>query len=373
MVIANPPYGRYTGITTLLKNKLKKHCIYGPTGDLAEFFIRNTLNNLLSECGFLTFIVPKGLSYVTSWREMRKKLLAEHNLYVLIDAGKSFDAVLYEMLIFMLQRGNKLNPKKNLTTGYLSQNTIIEMQTPRDFLTEGTFYFGFPKSYYNILKKVKLSCKPISEYVDFWYGKGGMTPHVNREERGIPVLTGKEIQRYHTVPRKDGRWYLENHFLNNNDLHRSKRQKVVIQDIVAHITRPYPHIKITAALDYDSCLCLNTVMCFSTTSKISNSFLVGLLNSTFISFYYYYFVFNQAIRTMHFMPGYADVMPIPQINIEQHDKLDFLVKKVMKEKNINSNTDVLILEREIDQLVYKLYDLTPEEIKIVEGELIDNS
>jgi hypothetical protein len=25
-------------------------------------------------------------------------------------------------------------------------------------------------------------------------------------------------------------------------------------------------------------------------------------------------------------------------------------------------------EREIDQLVYKLYDLTPEEIKIVEGE-----
>ena len=367
VVIANPPYGRYTGITTLLKNKLKKHCIYGPTGDLAEFFIRNTLNNLLSECGFLTFIVPKGLSYVTSWREMRKKLLAEHNLYVLIDAGKSFDAVLYEMLIFMLQRGNKLNPKKNLTTGYLSQNTIIEMQTPRDFLTEGTFYFGFPKSYYNILKKVKLSCKPISEYVDFWYGKGGMTPHVNREERGIPVLTGKEIQRYHTVPRKDGRWYLENHFLNNNDLHRSKRQKVVIQDIVAHITRPYPHIKITAALDYDSCLCLNTVMCFSTTSKISNSFLVGLLNSTFISFYYYYFVFNQAIRTMHFMPGYADVMPIPQINIEQHDKLDFLVKKVMKEKNINSNTDVLILEREIDQLVYKLYDLTPEEIKIVEG------
>ena len=26
------------------------------------------------------------------------------------------------------------------------------------------------------------------------------------------------------------------------------------------------------------------------------------------------------------------------------------------------------MEREIDQLVYKLYDLTPEEIKIVEGE-----
>ena len=194
-----------------------------------------------------------------------------------------------------------------------------------------------------------------------------MTTHVNMEGRGIPVLTGKEIQRYHTVPRKDGTWYLEKHFLNNNDLYRAKCEKVVVQDIVAHITRPYPHIKITATSNYDNCLCLNTVMCFSAKNKISNRCLVGLLNSTFISFYYYYFVFNQAIRTMHFMPGYADIMPIPRINTEQHNKLDLLVKKVMKKKHINSNAEVLALEAKIDQLVYKLYGLTPEEIKIVDG------
>jgi hypothetical protein len=29
--------------------------------------------------------------------------------------------------------------------------------------------------------------------------------------------------------------------------------------------------------------------------------------------------------------------------------------------------DTSVLEREIDQLVYKLYDLTPEEIAIMEG------
>ncbi|MDP3259099.1 MAG: hypothetical protein Q8M34_00740 [Thermodesulfovibrionales bacterium] len=32
-----------------------------------------------------------------------------------------------------------------------------------------------------------------------------------------------------------------------------------------------------------------------------------------------------------------------------------------------SNADTSALERQIDEMVYKLYDLTPEEIAIVEG------
>ena len=37
-------------------------------------------------------------------------------------------------------------------------------------------------------------------------------------------------------------------------------------------------------------------------------------------------------------------------------------------KNPQKQAKVKSLEAEIDQLVYKLYDLTPEEIKIVEGD-----
>ncbi|MCD4676641.1 MAG: hypothetical protein K8S18_11710 [Desulfobacula sp.] len=37
-------------------------------------------------------------------------------------------------------------------------------------------------------------------------------------------------------------------------------------------------------------------------------------------------------------------------------------------QNLQKQAKVKALEAEIDQLVYKLYDLTPEEIKIVEGE-----
>jgi hypothetical protein len=42
------------------------------------------------------------------------------------------------------------------------------------------------------------------------------------------------------------------------------------------------------------------------------------------------------------------------------------VEKILALKKENPEADVSALETEIDQLVYKLYDLTEEEVKIVE-------
>ena len=42
------------------------------------------------------------------------------------------------------------------------------------------------------------------------------------------------------------------------------------------------------------------------------------------------------------------------------------VERILAAKRHDPKADTTALEREIDQLVYKLYDLTPEEIAIVE-------
>ena len=42
------------------------------------------------------------------------------------------------------------------------------------------------------------------------------------------------------------------------------------------------------------------------------------------------------------------------------------VERIVASKMKNSSADTSALEREIDQQVYALYGLTPEEIKIVE-------
>jgi hypothetical protein len=44
-----------------------------------------------------------------------------------------------------------------------------------------------------------------------------------------------------------------------------------------------------------------------------------------------------------------------------------LVDRILAAKQRESEADTSVLERKIDQLVYALYGLTPEEIQIVEG------
>ena len=47
--------------------------------------------------------------------------------------------------------------------------------------------------------------------------------------------------------------------------------------------------------------------------------------------------------------------------------IDILVDEIIQTKKQNPTADTTNLENQIDQLVYKLYDLTEEEIRIVEG------
>jgi hypothetical protein len=52
---------------------------------------------------------------------------------------------------------------------------------------------------------------------------------------------------------------------------------------------------------------------------------------------------------------------------EKQEPVERLVDRILAAKQRDAEADVSTLEREIDEVVYALYGLTPEEIKIVEG------
>jgi hypothetical protein len=52
---------------------------------------------------------------------------------------------------------------------------------------------------------------------------------------------------------------------------------------------------------------------------------------------------------------------------EKQKPVERLVARILAAKQRYAEANVSALEREIDELVYALYGLTPEEIKIVEG------
>jgi len=59
-------------------------------------------------------------------------------------------------------------------------------------------------------------------------------------------------------------------------------------------------------------------------------------------------------------------LPIPK-NKEKCDKLGAITSQIISAKKTNPKADTSVSEKKIDQLVYELYELTEEEIKIVEG------
>ena len=60
-------------------------------------------------------------------------------------------------------------------------------------------------------------------------------------------------------------------------------------------------------------------------------------------------------------------MTIPEVDNKTEDKIVSLVDKILKIKGRDVNSDTREFEGEIDRVVYGLYGLTGEEIKIIEN------
>jgi hypothetical protein len=69
---------------------------------------------------------------------------------------------------------------------------------------------------------------------------------------------------------------------------------------------------------------------------------------------------------------YIEQLPIRLINFldsterGEHNALVALVDRILKAKQANTAADTSAWEREIDERVYRLYGLTPDEIRLVE-------
>jgi hypothetical protein len=102
--------------------------------------------------------------------------------------------------------------------------------------------------------------------------------------------------------------------------------------------------------------------------SISLKYILGILNSRLMS---YYFVKNTAKSVRQMFPKLIleDLRKFP-IKIGSEITLYSIinsVEKILLAKKSDPTADTSVLEAEIDRLVYELYGLTEEEIRIVEG------
>jgi|GEM_PF-517632 len=101
-------------------------------------------------------------------------------------------------------------------------------------------------------------------------------------------------------------------------------------------------------------------------------YLLAILNSKYANF----FLNNHRRHRLenYFYPNDFRNLPIPQINLAEQKPFIKIVDQILSItkdedylQNLDKQAKVYALERQIDKMVYELYELTPKEIEVVEG------
>jgi hypothetical protein len=95
--------------------------------------------------------------------------------------------------------------------------------------------------------------------------------------------------------------------------------------------------------------------------------ILALLNSTLYKFYLQSKSSLKAGGYFSYSSKNINDLPIPDSEKLKNTKIGVIASQIEKLKKDNSAADTTALEAEIDKMVYALYGLTEEEVKIVEG------
>ncbi len=144
-------------------------------------------------------------------------------------------------------------------------------------------------------------------------------------------------------------------------LHRARKENFFIGEKIA-VQRKCPSEPIFTYLDFDSYL--SATFYVIKTNRFNLKWLTALLNSKLVAFWLRYKGKMQGNNYQIDKEPLVNI-PIPKISQSEQQPFIDLVDKILTAKQ--QGQDTTALEAQIDQMVYKLYQLTTDEIKIIEA------
>ncbi len=357
VVIGNPPYG--ADLSNKEINYFKSN-YFLKTSETAILFVEKGYN-LLNSNGIESYIIPKAFTFASNYSGTRGFI--ESELSIIVDCGKAFEQVKLEASVMMLHRGSIVKQYSSVKFQFdctFREICKIDKSLYRRF---GFFPNGLNEKEIKVGEKIS-SCKFYLKDIAY-NSRGEILQKFVTEKGDTRVIGGKEIDRYGI---RGNKGFIDKKYI-VGDKCKIKEQSILAQNIVAHVTQPYDHIKIIA------CIPNNVVSIITDTinqitikdMKYSVTTLWSILNSHMMNWYIYYFIFGKAIRTMHFDNAVTDRIPIANLNKIIEDQIKIFADQILAAKKADPKADTSALEKQIDQLVYQLYDLTDDEIAIIEG------
>ena len=385
VVIGNPPYIRVHKQDTAQKQVLKK--LYkSPFGDFDIYivFIEKSLLILKSH-GFLSFITPDKFLIREYGQEIRKIILSNRivELYDISRADDTFGAAVYP-LISIIQKSQihsqtRIRFAKSIKNINLPQNEYFH---PQDEWQKSNMIELIEESDLTVLKKITNGSKTMSDII----GSGAIfcgTPRaidyhewskglVKKKTTKTPkVLVCSNLTPYWIDHGKEVRTLGERikgpYFDNSSKLIGDDKWSSFLH--IPKILIRGNDTRITAVLDEEPSVFIGIygIKLTDSTTRIAK-FLVAALNSAL-----YQWVFLKKNPSLKIGGNFFSInapqllaLPFKEPSENTFNLVNRAFDQILAAKKSNPETDTTDLEREIDQLVYKLYDLTPEEIALVE-------
>lgn len=400
-VIGNPPYGASFSESELSYFKSKYQTSVW-RGESYLLFIEKGMT-LLKQNGFQGFIIPDTLLNLGFTASSRHFLLQHSNLNELVLLPSNvFSGATVDTIILLAQKATFKQSfhKTNVRVNVFSKKSTINQISDADrqfeidtetWVTQDAFNLQADSTENELLEKLEQSKKQIQEIAEMFYGikayqvnKGNpkqtekirdtkpFTSEIQKDNYWLPFYDGKNIGRYQLLWNNNnwinyGKWLAE-----PRKPHVFEGEKILIRKIIGK----------TLIANYipETSYC-NTLLFVL---KIRDNFcsyksLTGVLNSILIGWYFRKkFQISDEDTFPQIMIRDILQFPIPDLNNKSGQEIESSVEKLIKLNEELQKTKVPnrieqiksqieFLENKINQLVYQLYELTEEEIKIVEG------
>jgi type I restriction-modification system DNA methylase subunit len=393
-VIGNPPYVRSQFIKDAHKVYFSTNyeaAAYQP--DTFAFFVERG-NKLLNYNGRLGFIIPNGILTNTYYSKLREYLLKNSALEIIVDLKSNvFANAAVDTSIFILSR--KPNKTQLVKIGEWPSRIHNIVKTPdksirqADLLLMPDFCFNtnIEKVGFKTTFKIRNKSVPLSEFFTIKAGMKVRKEYVNdakKDKRYKKFLLGSSIKPF--LVTWDSKYVCYDKTLESNYTNQAFRDEVVfLSDEKIFIRQVMGKERIHAAIDRNKFYVDQTIYVLLPKNRIHLEYYLGLICSKLVSYYFSNTISDRKQTFPKIKGSQIEQLPIRSLNLSVpteksfHDKIVALVtsmsdlhKKLLTVKTAQEKTiiqrQIDSTDRRIDELVYELYGLTQEEIKIVEGD-----
>lgn len=401
IVIGNPPYG---ALFSNLESEYFKIRYNTAVWRCESYllFIEQALK-LLKREGSLGFIIPDTLLNLGFTQPTRELLLRNTKLQEIVGLPSNvFSGATVDTIILLTTKSgytNQFNASNILVKTFGKRQPINSIQEPqkefyamaKDWFGQNAFNLQTDNTENDLLLKLENGKQTISEYAEMFsgikayeVGKGKPTQTIKirdekpytsetkKDNKWLPFYDGKHIGRYELLWRENnwikyGEWLAAPRTSSNFE-----GEKILIRKITGKT--------LISTYIPETSYC-NTLLFVLKLKEKTYSYksILAILNSTLIG---WYFRMKFQISNDDTFPQIMirDILqfPLPDVDSKNDGDLNKLVDQLLKlneeKADAKLETKVLQLESKIDycenrinEIVYQLYELTDEEIRIVEG------